>query len=188
MGETVTIAFAPVTAGFRAPMDLGSPASTSSQSSRVKSWVVAQSGLCTVALGHERAASRAEGLFSRQNMLTAAGRRLASCAEHGISSNVIETTFAVVCHLLEDDFPTPQIAADGEGGIETEWLVDGRSLVLNCLGDGSSFIWAADDDGSVSFSGVFNVKWMEGDATLDLAKTCLTQMSLGVSNRVLSAR
>jgi hypothetical protein len=89
--------------------------------------------------------------------------------------------------LIGDDSATPQIGDDGENGIETEWLVNGRSLIVNCESDGSNIIWALDSNDSVLFRGSFSARYMVSDPLAIRAQEYLAEISAGVQNRVAFA-
>ncbi len=96
----------------------------------------------------------------------------------------IRNAALTIAHLASDDGPTPQIAGDGDGGIETEWLVDGYSLIVNSYADGTCFLWSLEPDGQSALRGSFTAKWLEGDEAIEGARQLLARMSQTVRHRL----
>ncbi len=102
-----------------------------------------------------------------------------------ITPAAFSNAWLAISYLVTDDGATPQVASDGEGGLETEWLVDGQSVVVNALDDGTCFIWALDADGAVAFRSEFIPKWMAGEPTVNAAERLLRTMSERVRSRTI---
>lgn len=128
---------------------------------------------------------QAAGSVRRSELMNDVYQRLQRYALIGsAATNVVENAAAAISFLVEDDSATAQIGLDGEGGLETEWLVDGRALILNNYADGTNLIWALDADGSIPFRKTFTTKWMIGDEGLEASKTHLREISRAALNRL----
>jgi hypothetical protein len=122
--------------------------------------------------------------IKREELIAAATGRLSGYLKKGVTDVAIQNAAAAIAFLTTDDCATPQVGLDGEGGVETDWVVDGRSLVLNCTADGTNLLWAMDKRGKLLFRHAFNVKWMMSDQVVGEACTFLEDLSKGVRRRV----
>jgi hypothetical protein len=122
----------------------------------------------------------------REELLAAATNRLKGYVKKGVTEVAIQNAAAAIAFLTADDSATPQVGLDGEGGVETDWVVGGRSLILNCAADGTNLLWALDKRGKLLFRHTFNVKWMVSDQNVGEASAFFRELSRGVRKRVSS--
>ena len=102
--------------------------------------------------------------------------------------STVRTVLALTHYLLEDGSATPQATPDGQGGIDVEWLVNGNSVVINCVSDAEVHIWAEDASGVEIVAMETNSQWATTDEGLSRAKAFLTEISGQVVNRIPAAR
>lgn len=122
---------------------------------------------------------------ARMALLNYAAGRLEALRDRGISDLALSNTYLALHALVGSDAATPQVGVDGEGGVETEWLVDGQSLILNCDADGQNVLWALDDNCQLQFRAEFNARMMDGRLR-SRARQCIEQMNRGVRNTARS--
>lgn len=131
-------------------------------------------------------AQSAEVSEGRDALLDYAATRLDALRERGVSELAAVNTLLALQSLVKSDAATPQVGIDGDGGIETEWLVDGRSLILNCGVDGTNVLWALDEDCQMLFRREFNARMVD-ESLLGLARDLIDRMNRGVRNSVRSS-
>ena len=102
--------------------------------------------------------------------------------------STVQTVLALANFLLEDGSATPQATPDGQDGIDVEWLVNGNSLVINCVSDSEVHVWAEDASGVEVVAIETNSRWATTDDGLVRAKEFLTEISGQVVNRIHTAR
>jgi hypothetical protein len=132
----------------------------------------------TMKQGHSRSEA-----FTAENIVQRASRRLSSYGD-SVTAAAVRTAYLGILYLVGEQSATPQIGADGEGGLSIEWLVDGRALIFESDADGSGLLWVLESDGNISLRGDVNLSWVENDMTLQEARRVLHDMSLNVHNRV----
>jgi hypothetical protein len=137
----------------------------------------------SASLGDRKTSSAA---VSREELLAGATNRLMGYVKKGVTEVAIQNAAAAIAFLTTDDCATPQVGLDGENGVETDWVVGGRSLILNCTADGTNLLWGLDKRGKLLFRHTFNVKSMVSDQNVREACTFLGELSKGVRSRVSS--
>lgn len=95
----------------------------------------------------------------------------------------LRTTFTLLDFLLEDGSATPQLSASPEDGLMIEWLVNGKSLCIECISDSDIRIWADDADGAEVFEIDTNSSWSALDPAIRAAKDYLGDLSAEVRYR-----
>lgn len=128
------------------------------------------------------AAAVAQDVDSREALIDYVSRRLNSLVIKGSSPLAALNTFLALRAFIGNDAATPQVGSDGEGGVETEWLVDGHSLILSCGADGENLLWALDPSCELKFSVPFNPRMVDIE-TLERARKCIEAMNPQVKNR-----
>lgn len=89
-----------------------------------------------------------------------------------------------ISRLLEDDRPTPQVASNGAGGVEVEWLVNGVSLTIDVASESEILIYAVDANGGELFEKEITSRWSTGDPVFVKASALLDELKSQVSSRV----
>lgn len=121
---------------------------------------------------------------ARDQLLDAAYRRIVRYRSEGLADPIaLGNAWLAINYFVRDDAATPQVGLDGEGGVETEWLVDGRSLIVNSLADGTNVLWALADDGHIPFRTEFTPRFMSENRVVAEAQSYLDDISQRVANR-----
>lgn len=122
---------------------------------------------------------------SRTALLEAAYRRVSEYRKVKAATPIaLSNAWLAITYFTKDASATPQIGIDGEGGVEIEWLVDGRSLIVNSLNDGVNVLWALEGDGSIPFRTEFTPRFMSSDDAVGEADKFLDDLSARLMNRV----
>jgi len=144
-----------------------------------KDWIGQQALLSSATIAGAKESSG--GLSSRMRLLAQARRDLESLND--ISGVARQNTDLILSALVADGTPTPQVGLDGEGGVETEWLVNGKALILNCDARGQSLLWGLHADGTLIFRRECNARMIDS-VTKAIADTLLQELGRGVANRI----
>ena len=118
--------------------------------------------------------------YAAHSILNAVGPEGSSTAK---TASTVRTALELTNYFLEDGAATPQATPDADGGVNVEWLVNGNSLVINCLSDSEVYIWAENADGTEIGSVETNSQWLADDR-LSRLKEFLREMSSQVTNRI----
>jgi hypothetical protein len=99
---------------------------------------------------------RGSRVVSREELLRAARAKLTRLTflragwdgHRAMPTEVIATQVlnAVLVRVVRDDQPTPQIAPLADGGVQVEWLVEGRSVEIEVSPDGEVVVLAQQPD------------------------------------------
>ena len=95
--------------------------------------------------------------------------------------------YAIVLRLItavtDEGSATPQIADNGEGGIEVLWLVDGSSLTVD-YEDEFEILLTGAREGDRAFTHLLTAYWTEQDAAIAEARRFLADISTGVRHPI----
>ena len=86
--------------------------------------------------------------------------------------------------LLDNDRPTPQVASNGAGGVEIEWLVNGVSLTIDVASESEILIYAVDATGNELFEKEITSRWSTDDPVFVQASGLLDELTTQVAARV----
>ena len=79
--------------------------------------------------------------------------------------------------VIADGSPTPQVGDNGEGGIEVEWLVNGKTLRLDYEDESEILLEARNADASLIFSETVTAWWLPGDSAIVAARDFLESLA-----------
>lgn len=97
-----------------------------------------------------------------------------------------ETTDRALTEIITDTQPTPQIAIDEQGGVETTWLVNGTTVSLYVEPDGRGFFFAMDPAGTTLVDREFDPELNPLDLpTIAWAKDFLIRLGAHATQRVV---
>lgn len=103
-----------------------------------------------------------------------------------VSAIARETTVRALREIITDTQPTPQIAIDEEGGVETTWLVSGTTVTLYVEPDGSGSFFAMDPAGKTLVDQEFDPELNPLDLpTTAWAKDFLIRLGAHATKRIV---
>lgn len=129
-------------------MLLESPLTTSVRSS-YSEWVPSGEGLTVTRSGNVIGAG--PNLRPRRALLEYARDGLVALAKHRGADDMraYSEALTLISALVEDGGPTPQVSDNGDGGIASEWLVNGATLTLDIEDVDSVYLIARDFTGDI---------------------------------------
>ncbi|MDM4761528.1 hypothetical protein QT381_00705 [Galbitalea sp. SE-J8] len=120
---------------------------------------------------------------SRRALLTYSVARLRELARRQGARH--QEPYAVVLRLIDAIIgvgsATPQIADNGEGGIEVLWLVNGASLTIDYEDEFEILVEGVAADGTRAFAHTLTRYWTRADSTVVDAKRFLATLSASVA-------
>ncbi len=123
---------------------------------------------------------------TRRALLTFAMARLRELADR--QKATYREPYAVVLRLIDAligvGSATPQIADNGEGGIEVLWLVNGQSLTIDYEDEFEILVTAVDAAGNRRFAHTLTAYWTRSDAAVIEAKNFLAEISSSVAHAI----
>lgn len=90
--------------------------------------------------------------------------------------------------LVRDGGPTPQPGLTSDGGIETQWLVNGQLVSAVSCADGSTELYGVAPDGTVLFSMEQESVSPDADGVFAAARDLLAEMGQAITSRVPTTR
>lgn len=116
---------------------------------------------------------------SRRELLSYTTSRLLELAKRqgATRSEPYSITLRLVAALVGSGSATPQVADNGDGGIEVLWLVNGTSLTLDYEDQFEILLTAVGPDGTRLFAYELTAYWTPGEEAIMKAHACLRAMS-----------
>lgn len=97
-----------------------------------------------------------------------------------------ELTGLALREIVSDGQPTPQVAIEEDGGVDTSWLVNGSLVSLYVDSDGEGCIMATDAHGKLQFARDFDVDRDPLDLpTLATVRKLLSSLGSKTSKRII---
>ncbi|MDQ7991269.1 MAG: hypothetical protein REI45_01170 [Propionicimonas sp.] len=90
----------------------------------------------------------------------------------------------LIAALIGGGSATPQIADNGEGGVEVLWLVNATSLTIDYEDELEILLTGVRADGSRAFAHTLTAYWTENDNAIAEARSYLADLSSGVRHAI----
>lgn len=122
---------------------------------------------------------------TRRTLLTFAKIRLQELAarQQARHQGPYVVVLRLIAAIVGNGSATPQIADNGDGGIEVMWIVNGASLTVDYEDELEILVTAVGADGTRLFAHTLTAYWTPFDAAIAEAKSFLAAISAGMTAR-----